>query len=195
MADSLLPRPGDIIFCHGAGFVPACIRFGERMRWLTKRPSRRTISMSEAAHWSHVAIMVEPDPETKLPRVIQAGAHGVEYALFKDLDAQWEAVSPQSFPAVLADDTIRTSYVIDQAHLLVGAKYGWLTILSIIVNLVTPTWFKFPDFRRGATYICSAAGAWCLHAAGANIDTNDVYQIMPSELRALSCGPSIASDR
>lgn len=180
MTESTLPKPGDIIFCHGIGFVPTMIRFGERLR----HPARR------GHHWSHVAIMADPDPKNGLPRVIQAGARGVEYGYLKDIDIDRAYVEPLAFPSISDDDVIRPDIVLAQARLLVGAKYGWLTIMSIVINLLTPSWFRFPDFRRGATYICSTAAAWCLHAAGANINTNDIYQIMPSELWALATNTS-----
>lgn len=173
MSISLLPNPGDILFFHSKGFVGAMIRLGERLRHPTQ------------PHWvNHVGVCVEDDGDG-LPRIVQAGANGVAYAYLKDIDAEYEVVSADAFPTV-TDVEIDRYAVICQAHDLVGAKYGWLTILSIVVNVLTPRWIRIPDFRRGTTYICSAAAAWCLHAGGADIDTYDLYQIMPSELFALA---------
>jgi len=165
--------PGDIIFCHGTGFLNAMIRAGERLR----------MRNSEATYWSHVAIVVEPVDGR--PRIVQAGSNGVDYAWLSDVDVHYQVVSSDDFPTLLTWTPSRLD-IIAQAHALVGAKYGWLTIASIVMNLLTPKWVRFPDFRRGSTYICSAAAAWCLHAGGAKIDTYDIYQIFPSELRALA---------
>lgn len=174
MSTSLLPDPGDIVFFHSKGFVGTMIRLGERLRHPTQ------------PHWvNHVGVCVEPDPDNGFPRIVQAGANGVAYAYLKDIDAEYEVVSADAFPTV-TDVAIYRYAVICQAHDLVGAKYGWLTILSIVVNVLTPRWIRIPDFRRGTTYICSSAAAWCLHAGGADIDTYDLYQIMPSELFALA---------
>jgi cell wall-associated NlpC family hydrolase len=168
-----LPEPGDIIFCHSNGFVGAMIRFGERLR-----------SPLTDAYWNHVAIVVEPG-EDGLARVVQAGGNGVAYASLRDIDAHYVAIPTEAFPGLLGDPIDRAALV-EQAHALVGEKYGWLTILSIIVNIITPKWIRIPSFRRGGTFICSALGAWCLHAGGADIDTYDIYQIMPSEVRELA---------
>lgn len=177
MTSSLLPQPGDMLFFHSAGFVGRMIRLGERLRHPTQ------------PHWvNHVGVCVEPDGDG-LPRIVQAGASGVAYAYLKDIDAAYDIVEAERFPVIGDDPTWglpdRIS-IVAQAHDLVGAKYGWLTIISIVLNVLTPKWIRVPDFRRGTTYICSAAAAWCLHAGGADIDTYDIYQIMPSELRELA---------
>lgn len=171
--ESTLPDPGDIIFFHSNGFVGSMIRLGERLRHPTQ------------PHWTnHVGVVVEPGA-SGFPRIVQAGASGVAYAYLKDIDASYQVVATERFPSVTEYAVDRAS-VVEQAHALVGAKYGWLTIISIILNVLTPKWIRVPDFRRGTTYICSAAAAWCLHAGGADIDTYDIYQIMPSELRELA---------
>ena len=170
---SQLPVPGDIIFARSNGFVPWVIRLGERLR-----------SPLTASYWSHVAIMVEPLADG-VPRIVEAEAHGVHYTPLSSIDCAYLAVPPECFPGVdgLA---VNRKAVVEQAHDLVGAKYGWLSILSIVCNILTPKWLRFPAFRRGGTFICSAAGAWCLHAGGADIRTYDLYQITPAELYELA---------
>lgn len=167
-----IPEPGDIIFCHSKGLVGWFIRLGQRMR-----------SPLSDAYWNHVAIMAYPDPDGT-PRVIQAAGAGVEYLPLRHLDCEYIAVSAERFPGVLSAAVDRDA-VVNQAHALVGDHYGWLTILSIIVNILTPKWFHFPAFRRGGTFICSALAAWCLHAGGADINAYDIYQVTPAELAAI----------
>jgi hypothetical protein len=151
------------------------IRLGEWLRHPT-----------ESSWANHVGVIVEPGID-RLPRIVAAGARGVAYAYLKDIDAEYEVVSARSFMGNMGG-VIDPQRVVEQAHELVGAKYGWLTITSIVLNILTPKWLRVPIVRRGSTYICSAAAAWCLHAGGGLImdALGDVYQIMPSELRALA---------
>ncbi len=159
------PQPGDIGFCQGTGFVASMIRIGD---WLRFRRSLAT----------HVFIVVEPVDGR--PRIVEAGGSGVAYAWLSDVSVHHELVPADAFPGVLVSPDPNT--IVAQAHKIVGAKYGFMTIASIVVNLLTPKWIRFPDFRRGTTFICSAAAAWCLHAGGADIETYDIYQIFPTEL-------------
>ncbi len=176
----MTPRPGDIVFVHSKGWIGSAIRFGERL------PGRRLHLRGKfrSTYWNHVAIVV--DPVNNEPSVVQATGRGIVRSPLSVLGKDYEIVPLSAFP------TLRTFYlpdprcIVEQAYRLLGARYGWLTIFSIIINLWTPKWFRFPDFRRGATFICSAAAAFCLHAGGADIDTPDIYSIMPSELRALA---------
>jgi hypothetical protein len=166
------PRPGDIVVCHSQGFIGGAIRFGERLR------SPRT-----DAYWNHCAVVVEP--VDGCDRVVQAVGAGVEYGWFNDLgvDDTVHILSVDEFPA-LTEDGINRSKVVAAAHSLVGTRYGFLTIASVALNLLTPKWVRFPSFRRSNTFICSAAAAWCLLAGGGNIQTYDIYSVMPSEVRA-----------
>jgi hypothetical protein len=168
----MTPRPGDIVVCHSQGFIGAAIRTGERLR-----------SPSKDAFWNHCAIVVEP--VDGIPRVVQAVGAGVEYGWLKDLGYgdDVHVLAHKDFPA-LTDAGIDPRSVVAAAHSLVGTHYGFLTILSIALNLLTPKWIRFPSFRRSNTFICSAAASWCLLAGGGNIQTYDIYSVMPSEVRA-----------
>lgn len=169
----MLPQPGSIIFCHSKGLVGWFIRLGQRLR-----------SPLSDAYWNHVAIMAYPGSDGR-PRVIQAGGRGVEYAPLRDLDCEYVEVPTENFAGILRTPVDREA-VVQQAHALVGDHYGWLTIASIILNLLTPKWLRVPAFRRGGTFICSALAAWCLHAGGADLDVYDIYQVSPAELAALA---------
>lgn len=147
----------------------ATIRLGERIRW----PKRD-------AWWNHVAVVVDPYPDGTA-RIVQAIGKGVVYSPLDDLEPDHVVCLPlDAFPSLTGH--LNRDAVVAQAHALVGAKYGWLTILSIVANLLTPKWVRIPALRRGATFICSAAGAYCLLAGGAQIDTYDLYQVFPAEL-------------
>lgn len=173
MSESTLPTPGDILVVHSKGFLASMIRLGERLR-----------SPLTDAYWNHVAIMVEPGADG-LPRIVQADASGVVYSPLHSIGSDYIALPLSSFAAI-GPEPVDPVSVVEQAHAIVGAKYGWLTIFSIVCNILTPQWIRFPAFRRGQTFICSAAGAWCLHAGGADIDTYDIYQVLPSEVREMA---------
>lgn len=165
------PKPGDIVLAHSPGVVGGAIRLGQRLRW-----------PQVDAYWNHVAIVVEPYPDRRW-RIVEATGHGVVYSTLENVAPDYEIVSPYDFPAV-SYQGISRDLIVKTAHELVGDHYGWLTIASIVFNIVTPRWIMLPSFRRGTTWICSAAAAWCLHAGGVRVDVADVYQVLPSEVRA-----------
>jgi hypothetical protein len=61
----------------------------------------------------------------------------------------------------------------------VGAKYGFLTILSILVTELSP---KFVNVMLPNTWICSAVVAEGLRFGGWYHASGDIYQISPDEL-------------
>jgi len=62
----------------------------------------------------------------------------------------------------------------------VGNKYGYLTIVSVCVDELTPAWFHVP-FRRPGTWICSALGSEALRYGGWLWDWPDIYAVDPAE--------------
>ncbi|HEX7355258.1 MAG TPA: hypothetical protein VF288_10550 [Mycobacteriales bacterium] len=63
----------------------------------------------------------------------------------------------------------------------VGAHYGFLTIGSIAVDILTPSWLHVPVMRPG-TWICSAFAAEALRFGGWYHRWPDIYQVTPAEL-------------
>jgi len=66
------------------------------------------------------------------------------------------------------------------ARLYVGARYGFLTIASILIDKLTPSWFHFP-IRKEGTWICSALGCEALRYGGWLRRWPDVYEVDPAE--------------
>jgi hypothetical protein len=69
--------------------------------------------------------------------------------------------------------------VVKFMRLQVGERYGFLTIASIALDILTP---KFVSLRRDGTWICSAVAAEALRFAGWYHTWGDVYEVMPSDL-------------
>jgi len=62
----------------------------------------------------------------------------------------------------------------------VGKRYSFLSILSIVVDILTPNWF--PAVRRADTWICSALVAESLRSGGWLHNWGDVYIVTPAQL-------------
>ena len=151
---------GDLVFCHSTGIMGKAIRLGE---WIRFR---------KGSAWNHVAVLDRQVDEKWY--VIQAEAHGVTND--KTLDSiapggRYQVVSP---PAG-CDRTRLLSFAQSQ----VGSKYGWLSILSLVFDLLTPDWF--PAVRRKNTWICSALSMECCRAAGWIHSWNDIYIVTPAQ--------------
>jgi len=61
----------------------------------------------------------------------------------------------------------------------VGSKYGFFTIASIVLNLLSPEWMTF---RWTNSWICSAVSAEALRFGGWLQRWPDIYQVTPQQL-------------
>ena len=64
-----------------------------------------------------------------------------------------------------------------------GSKYSILSILSILIDIITPNFF--PEFRRDRTWVCSALVAEGLRAGGWFTEKSNwgsIYTVTPSQL-------------
>jgi len=152
------PVPGTLVFAHSNGLMGRVIRFGERLRW-------------RGGHfYNHVAIVDRI--EDGVAYVIQAEARGVTDDKALHTVGRYTLV-----------DMPRHVDVEDALHFAreqVGSSYGWLTILSIAIDIVTPFWFV--AFRRGNSWICSALVGESLRAGGWVRNFADVYCVTPAQL-------------
>ena len=62
----------------------------------------------------------------------------------------------------------------------VGSKYGILSIISIVFDIISPDWF--PSLRMPRTWICSAVTGEALRYGGWLHNWDDLYCITPSQL-------------
>lgn len=151
-------QKGDLVFCHSSGFVAWTIRVMQRIR-----------SPKDCAHWNHVAILWEYDSVHDEWWIIQAAGRGVQTA----------TMPPNNFEVVACP--VKGEAVVDFAHSQLGVKYGFLTIASIVLNIITP---KILALRKPHTWICSALAAGALWYAGWNPSEEwwDLYQVSPADL-------------
>lgn len=179
-------QPGSLVFCHSQGFIGKAIRLGE---WLRFR---------KGDFYNHVAILKEPvGLKPKLINgtvvdwlvddwiVIQAESRGVtETGLLS-------TVAPGGSYQVVKIPGADGRKVVAFAQSQVGSKYGWLSILSLALRILTPKWLMLPSLRSYRTWICSALGGEAVRYAGWLRDWPDVYAVTPSELYAAIQGMNI----
>ena len=148
-------RAGDFLLVHSTGVFPWLIRVGERLHFKGK-----------GSQWSHAALIVSDDGKT-----IEAQARGVVAS----------TVSAHSVCQVVdsgLSDAGRQQVCRFAASCL-GDEYGYLTLASIVLDLLTPS---FLTFRRPKTLICSELVARSLEHGGWICPDLDTSQVMPSDL-------------
>jgi hypothetical protein len=160
-------KPGDIGFARTVGKMGLLIRWGE---WLKMRKS----------HFNHVFILDRF--EGGVWYVIQAEIKGVTKTR-----SLAEVAPGGEFVIVPPPKGARDFDILDFARHQVGSKYGWYTIASIALDILTPDWF--PAFRRGGTWICSALGAESLRYGGWLYEWGDIYVITPEQLYCAIVAP------
>jgi len=151
-------RVGDIVFAHSNGIMGRAIRFGETLRW--KRGSE----------FNHVAIVSEI--RKGVPYVIQAEPRGITN--------DKPITSVGLFITRRPPRGVDPKKVVAFARAQVGLKYGWLSIVSVFFDILTPNWF--PSFRRDNTWICSALAAESLRFGGWLHSWADIYVVTPAQL-------------
>lgn len=130
--------------------------------------------------------------------VIQAEAHGVtgtreDGTAF--LSRRLDDVAPGGWYRLLrlppGTDRAR---VLEFARGEVGSHYGVLTIASIAVEKVTPSWLHVP-FRRPGSWVCSALVLEAVARGGWYHRWPDVYGVTPAEgMHALLAGGGVEID-
>ena len=155
-------QAGDLVFCHSKGLVGKGIRLAEWIRF------RR------GDMYNHVAIVDTQVPGSDDWFVIQAEARGVTNL------GRLSSIAPGGDYIVLPLPAgCDASKVIEFASDQVGRSYGFLTIASILVTLLSP---KFVNVMLPNTWICSAVSAEALRFGGWYHTWPDIYQVNPAEL-------------
>ena len=161
-------RAGDLVLAHGRGIISSAIRFGQ---WL--RPSWRPYR-----YWNHAAIVV-----VDLDGVIRCVQMSRRCEIVDLAD-----VSPggrteiRSIPAGV-DRIKAVDWALSQAR--AGRRYSFITILSIVVQLVTPKWLDIDFHENRPALICSALVARAWEHGGWDCPT-DPFQITPAELARIT---------
>lgn len=146
--------PGDFLLTRSSGFVGAAIRFGERLRF----PKTR-------AWTNHAVLIVSPEGD-----IVEALGHGVRVGHAEEYRGRQYVVVDSKLNSLERLDAVRFGLK------MVGTSYGYLTIASIIVTLLTGAKLRF---SRGRSVICSG-----LVAAALGLDEwrADPSHVMPVEL-------------
>lgn len=154
------PLPGDFILTHGNSWTSRMIRFGEAIRYRgTDKPFAR---------WNHAAIFINPQGD-----IIEALGGGVQQrniSVYKD--TEYHVVHLEN-----VIDVNRT-HEVEFAQACLNDHYGWLTIVSIALSLLTGSKL---GFGVDGQEICSALVARCLERTG-EIFPTDPWHIMPADL-------------
>jgi len=153
--------PGDFIIVETSGFAAKTIRFGQWLRYHGKK--------KPFAKWNHAAIIIDDKGS-----LIEARPTGVSYGHISEYLNDKVYVVKTNFNEQSAEQAIAAakSYVND--------GYGWFTILSIMIELVTGIKLQL-SYNRSV--VCSGLVAMCLWAGGVIFDANPL-QMMPADLAA-----------
>lgn len=156
------PQPGDIVFAHSNGIMGKAIRLGE---WLRFR---------RGSHWNHVCFIDRV--VDGVPYVLQAEPSGV--TVDKTLD------SVGAYLLMEPPKGVDRTQVMFFARQQVGYHYGWLMILALAVDIITPAWF--PTFhlasKKKPSWICSVLSAEALRFGGWFHQWPSIYQVTPSQV-------------
>ncbi len=152
------PQPGDFLLTHAHAFTSQLIRFGESLRYRGKN--------REFAYWSHAVAVVSAEGE-----IVEALGRGVTAGHISKY-----AGSDYVYVRVDATDTDRAEMAAF-AKAKVDERYGFLTIASIIVSLLTTGRLRF---QLAGTEICSGLVARMLERGTYVWDVP--ASIMPADL-------------
>ena len=114
-------QAGDLVFAHSKGIIGKAIRFGELLR-----------GGSKGSKWNHVAIIDRPADNGDW-YIIQAEAKGVTN------DKLLSSIAPGGhYEVVPLPLTVQHKDVLEFARGQVGAKYGIITIISCVLDILLP---------------------------------------------------------
>ena len=154
-------KAGDFILVKESAFLSRMIQLGQRLR-----------VSSEFCWCNHAALLVGYDNTGW--KIIESVKNGPQLsALSNYRTGSYKVISSN------LDDEDRKEAV-HFAYKSIGDHYGFLTIASIILNLLTPSSINI-DFRRSRTLICSGLVARALEHGGVVLP-KDPYSTMPADL-------------
>jgi hypothetical protein len=154
------PLPGDFILTHGTSWTSRMIRFGQALRF--RGPDH------PYARWNHAAIFINQQGD-----IIEALGGGVQQrniSVYKQTE----------YHVVHLENVVDINRVheVEFAQACLNEHYGFLTIMSIALSLLTGSKL---GFGVDGQEICSALVARCLERTG-EIFPTDPWHIMPADL-------------
>lgn len=179
-----LLMPGDVIVTRSAGIIGALIRFGERIRyegrlkalwWLIKRILGIHQPEDPGHPWwtNHTAVYVGDG------QVIEALAGGLTLSpLTKYSPADYRIARLSTAEPTASSFERQATVAYAHAQLARMGRYGWLSIASTIVQLLTPLRL---DVSWDGAVTCSAFAAQCWEHAGVIMPTRSALTTMPAD--------------
>jgi hypothetical protein len=157
------------------------IRLAEWIRW------------RKGCRWNHVAVLADPVMIRNAHRKTYVADWTLIQATGKGVVEQGQLCHMDNYEIVPLPEGVDGAKVIEFARAQVGKKYGFLTILSIVVTLGSP---KFVNVMLPNTWICSAVAAESLRYGGWLHNWGDLYQVSPAELydALYATSPSLIRD-
>jgi len=155
-------RPGDFLLTHSSGIYGKLIRLGEALRYWGEG--------KVFAHWSHAAIFVNDAGD-----IVEALGGGVQKRNISAYQgAEYVVVH---LPATTTP--LDRQQAVEFAEFSLNDPYGWLTIVSIALCLLTGAKFSF---GVDGQQICSALVARCIERIGEIFPEGDPWHLSPADL-------------
>jgi hypothetical protein len=154
--------PGDFLLTHSSGIYGRLIRFGEAIRYWGQD--------KVFAHWSHAAIFVNDAGD-----IIEALGGGVQQRNISVYQGTEYVVV--RLPATVS--ALDREEAVEFARFCLNDSYGWLTIVSIGLCLLSGAKF---GFGVDGQQICSALVARCLERIGEIFTEGEPWRLMPADL-------------
>jgi hypothetical protein len=154
------PCRGDFILTHGTSWTSRLIRFGQKLRY--RGPDKIF------THWNHAAIFINERGD--IIEALGAGVQQRNIAVYRDTE----------YHTIHLENVIDANRIheVEFAQACLKEHYGWLTIVSIALSLLTASKF---GFGLDGQEICSALVARCLERTG-EIFPTDPWHMMPADL-------------
>lgn len=182
-------EPGDLLFTRSKGLTSTLIQAGERRRYygwaaLIKRCLQVLLGRHipdeppDPCWGNHIAVYVGDG------MLIEALANGLTLTPLSHYEQSQYIRLPLTSvrPTVSAQER---QALLDFAHAQLSRHdtYGWWSIVSIVVQLITP--WKL-DISWDGAVICSAFGAQCWEHSGVTLPTRSTLTTMPADLYAFA---------
>ena len=152
-------NPGDFILVSTRGVLAKFIRFGQFLRYHGQ--------MKDYSFWNHAAMIIDESGT-----IIEAVGRGVRSSNISEYkDVEYYLVNTKLTKQ-------NRDQVIVACKSFLKDQYGWFTIISIAIELVTGIKLQF---SLNNSMICSAVVAQSLWAGGIIFNRNP-YQMMPADL-------------
>lgn len=162
-APNRLYNPGDILLTKGTAALDRLIQFGERIR-----------DGKIASQYNHAAYILNSSG-----LILEAGGKGIVYGHVSDYPVEDTLIISNFLSPPNTQQAIRFALSCAPVDNKPKVKYGYLTDVSIGIDLLTP---GFVHFRSGNTLICSQFVAKCLEHGGWICPKLDTSHVMPSDL-------------